>query len=580
MKCLSVLCVMVVMVATMHVPARGDAQLDAELQALEAAVEGVEVIDLPATGELRLSADQALTVDDLRGVALDDDPPALGKREGEWDPRMTDEWPPGEAPYEAEGIAPFRFRHFTNEFSYGGWHNWEMHEYAVTHGFSVLSTYNHSPDEWTHLPERTRWLRWGGFVNWSEWLPEHGIGEGRYDQLVELDLATVLAQEGRFEHDPAYDQLMIDLEHPLLAPETLREQKWYPADAPADQREAFEDRYYEGYAQTYIAPVQAARESGWRNISLYGWQPFARTWWGLEDAQVDPGTYGRWQRFGRDIYRAVDILNPSVYCFYASPKNVAYTLANIDLNMRLVASMPERRPMRPYYWTLLHGGGAGERWWQRQPIPDEDVRAMTALCFFTGTDGLVLWNWSGTGNHHRPNIAEGVYVSVAADFPAPDTEGQEHAVARYDVLRIDAMGDDETVRFGLVDPAAGNTGVTDDQAVLTMPRAELEPLLRPKSAPVAAMVEGLALVRPLEYLLRHGEVRIDVPARRQFAEELPIARRVAHDGVHAIATYDPLVIRGGEPRTVVLEDFAGTAGLTVELPADAQVRVFVLKEAP
>ncbi len=571
-------CLMLVTASAAGMCAGDVSRAEAELEALAARVEGFEVVELPAEGGVGLRERQSLTVDDLRGVPLDGDPPTLGQPEGEWDPRMTDDWPPGEAPYVAEDIEPFRFRYFNNEFSYGGWHNWLMHDYAITHGFNILYPYNHDPEAWTHVPEGTRWMRWGGMVNWHKWLPEHGIEEGRYDRLADLDLVDMLQQEETLAHDARFDQLMIDMEHGRLSPEKLREQEWYPADAPEAERAAFEQRYYEGYAQTYVAPVEAARRNGWRDLSVYGWAPFGRTYWGLEKARINPQTDWAWHAFGRAIYEAVDILNPSVYCFYWSRQNVAYTLANIDLNMQLVRSAPERKPVRPYYWTLLHGGGGGDRWWQGQPIPDEDVRAMTALCFFTGCDGLVLWNWSGTGNHHRPDISEGGYVMVGTPFELAPEGGEPRTFARYDALRIDAVAEDGTVRFRAVDPEIGNVGVADDQPTFAMAQEELAPLLRPRSAPVAAMVEGLALVRPLEYLLRHGEVRIDVPAQQQFAETLPIVRRVTLGGYHAIATYDPMCVEGEGPRTVHLEDFAGHEGLTLKLPADADIRIFVVHE--
>ena len=69
------------------------------------------------------------------------------------------------------------------------------------------------------------------------------------------------------------------------------------------------------------------------------------------------GTDHAWNAFGRQIYDVVDIVNNTVYCFYWSPQNVAYTLANIDSNMALVNSLPTKKPVRPYFWTLLHGGG-------------------------------------------------------------------------------------------------------------------------------------------------------------------------------------------------------------------------------
>ena len=136
-------------------------------------------------------------------------------------------------------------------------------------------------------------------------------------------------------------------EHPVLSPDSLRQQTWYPQDATDAKQHAFEKRYYDGYAQTYVSAVQAARKQGWRNISVYGWAPYGRTWGGLEKPEVDAGTDHAWNFFGKQIYDAVDIVNNSVYCFYWSPQNVAYTLANIDANMALVNSMPLRKPVRP-----------------------------------------------------------------------------------------------------------------------------------------------------------------------------------------------------------------------------------------
>ncbi|MBM4087757.1 MAG: hypothetical protein FJ272_23450, partial [Planctomycetes bacterium] len=99
-------------------------RVQAELDSLTAKVKGFRVVELPATGEVALSAEHSLTVENLRGVKLDDDPPVLGQPAKPYDPRMTDPFPPGKAPYVARDIQPFRFRYFHNEFSYGGWHNW------------------------------------------------------------------------------------------------------------------------------------------------------------------------------------------------------------------------------------------------------------------------------------------------------------------------------------------------------------------------------------------------------------------------------------------------------------------------
>ena len=297
---------------------------------------------------------------------------------------------------------------------------------------------------------------------------------------------------------------MLDMEHGLLPPAKLREQAWYPREAGPAEKEAFERRYYEGYTLTYIVPVEVARRAGSRNLSVYGWQPFARTWFGLEKAEVDPATDWAWNTFGKWIYAAVDILNPSVYCFYWSPQNVAYTLANIDLNRKLVESMPVRKPIRPYYWTLLHGGGGGKRWWANQPMPDEDARAMTALGFFTGFDGFDTWNWSGTGNHHRPPPLErDADVMVKEAFECrPEGVGADAPgtrFARYDILRVlsDAHGQ---VRFQRVDKAARDAGLGEESRSSWLRKA-LAWRLRPASEVVAAVTRDGAGEAP-EYHLR------------------------------------------------------------------------------
>ena len=458
-------------------------------------------------------------------------------------------------------------------------------------------------DQRSHLPAGTKWLTWGSFIDWHKWFGEHGLPDGRYDLLVEKDLVQIHSAEGKFERpaDPTLprqcgDYLMIDMEHPVLSPDRLRQQSWYPQDAQTNEQESFEKRYYDGYAQTYISAVKTARKQGWRNISLYGWAPYGRTWGGLEKPEVDAGTDHAWNAFGRDIYEVVDIINNSLYCFYWSSQNVAYTLANIDSNMAMVARAPTKKLVRPYYWTLLHGGGGGWRWWQGQPLANEEQRAMIAMAFFTGIDGFDTWNWSGTGNHHVPppltKKAPGQgedYFSSGADVMLKDqieltpenapAGVQSELLKRYDVLHV--LGVDEAkniVRFQKIRHSAENRGVTNDQPVFALPIEQLRLHLRVKSEPVAGMIEGMALAKPFESLLRHGEVKIDISARRQFKESLPIVRRVKHGTLHILITYDPGVVYGGQPREIVLTEFDGHKGLTLTLPADEQTRIFVLRE--
>lgn len=559
---------------------------DSELQALGEKIEGFSAVELPAQGEMTLTLQQSLTVGDLRGVTIDETPPQLGEPAEPYDPRQTDDYPPGEAPYIAGGIEPFRFDYFNNEFSYGGWHNWAMCDYASAHGFNILSNYRRDIPTLTHLPENTEWLLWGGFVNWHKFMPNHNLPEGRYDLLADRNVKRMVLDAGVFRPRPLYDNFMIDMEHGRLSPQQLREQDWYPTDASAPQKAAFEKRYYDGYAKTYTGVVEAAREMGWHDISVYGWQAFPRTWWHnknqAKEVDIDPETYHPWTAYGRQIYETVDILNPSVYCFYWSPQNVAYTLANIDLNMELIQSMEAQKPVRPYYWTLLHGGGSGWRWYKGQPMRNEDCRAMTAMCFFTGSDGMVCWNWSGTGTHHHPTIRPEADFTVKEEFQVTAREAGENVepatFERYAPLHINDVTEDGTVTFQRILPGSrDNHGVNDNNPYYEMSKAELQPLLRPQSESVSAMIEGLALVRPLEYILKHGEVHVDVPALEQYADLLPIVRRVSMDDVHVVCTYDPMWESEDAPRDIVLEDFAGTAGLTVILPADRHTRIFVLR---
>lgn len=573
------------------------APAERELQDLCAKVPRFQVQPLPATGEVALQASSALTVDDLRGVPLDHDPPQLGELAEPYDPRQTDDFAAGTGPYVAAGIAPFRFRYFNCEFNYGGWHNMAMQEYAATHGFNIIFPYVRTLSQRSRLPAGTQWLKWGGFVDWHKWLPEHGIPEGRYDLLVDRDLVSELVQS-RFLGDtnPAeWDYLMIDMEHGVLGPDSLRKQPWYPAEAPEGDRQDFERKYYHGYALTYIAPMAAAKQLGFRNLSVYGWEPFLRQWYGLDKLAFDPKTYWQWDRFGREIYAspATDILNPSLYVYYWSPQNVASTLCNLDYNRILADTMPRRKPTRPYYWTLLHGGGADYRWWSNQPVPTEDARAWTFFCLMSGTDGFDLWNWSGTGNHHRPRPfkyqekgewkfsdieVKDAFSCYAENAPA---EAAPMQFGRYDFIHVvgveDATG---VVRFQKIDRYNPGTryGLTPDQPVYVMKGEELLPHLRAESEPVAGVVEGMALARPLEYLLSHGEVCQDVSSLEQFLQALPIVRRVQLGKLHVLATYDPQVVHGNKPRLILLKDFAGHKGLTLTVPADSQTRVWVLRE--
>ena len=562
--------------------------VDSEVERLACLCPDFAPVELPATGTVTLRPAQSLTVESLRGAPIDSAPPVFAAPAPKYLPNMADTFKDEDATYRAKGIEPFRLNHFNCEFNYGGWHNYVMTDYAATHGFNIIYPYVRKDGESAHLPEGTQLLSWGGFVDWRKWMPAHGMEEGRYDRLMDMDVVKTLIDEKVFK--PGNDgYLMIDMEHPCFPPERLRRESWYPADAAEGARKAFEKKYYDGYARTYTGAVAAARAAGWGKVSLYGWQPFGRTWGGLEKAEVDPGDDFAWNAFGREIYGAVDVVHSSVYCFYWDPKNVAYTLANIDKNVKLINSESTRKPLRPYYWTLLHGGGGGWRWWQGQPLASEEQRAMTVMGFFTGVDGFDSWNWSGTDSHHLPPdffrkdkegrifvVGKDLMIGKGSEVVAVGA-GPTISLKRYDIVHVVAVDMvAKTVRFQLIRSGKKDCGVGEAFPFYEMPADKLAGILRVSSEPVAAMIEGMALVKPFEASLRSGEVKIDVPADLQFKNVLPIVRRVKCGKHNIVATYDPCVVYGGQPREITLENFDGRQGLTVVLPADQQTRIFVL----
>jgi hypothetical protein len=579
------------------------AEAKRQLQRLERAIKSFRIVRVDRRRRhLVLKGDDALTIEALRGVVLDADPPVLGVPKRPYHRLHADGFAPGEAPYIAPGIGPFRFRYFNCEFVYGGNHQYNVSDYALTHGCNILRGNRRKGAERLHLPAGTRFMYGGKGMPWVKVLPPGRRFGDRFDKLTQLhetmDLIALALRAGVYAGSSGNDARMIDIERPCLKPEQLRKQSWYPVDALPQERSAFEKRYYDGYAQLFVLPVLTARRQGWKDLSIYGWCPIRTIWWDLEKLRVDPKTDWRWNRYGKQIYEVLDILNPSVYCYYRSPSNVAYTLAIIDLNMQMLADSDTIKPIRPYYWLRYTGGGPGWRWWRGQPLPDEEVRAMVVAGFFTGFDGPVFWEETGRDNGHLPPSLRAITTSGAARPPEgnidvavgipfelrPDKAGLTRAPTRFrrdDVLHV--LGVDAAtsrVRFQLVDPddMKNKYAVHAGSPVYVMEESQLQRHLRPRCDAVPAMIEGLALVKPLEFILRHGRVAIDQPAQVQFASKLPVVRRVKLGPIHVLFTYDPGCIYGGRPRQIVLRDFDGRRGRTVRLDADRHARIYVVQE--
>ena len=490
------------------------------------------------------------------------------------------------------------FHHFVNEFSYTGRHNWEMTDYALMY-FNAANYTGVAPRDFSEVPvSDSLSMRWNGF-SWNGWMTGHGFGADRFDllpsraQLSQILLNNNLPYEADRGHYHAY--FMVDLEDPAMAMDlnTLRAQTWYPPSILPDL--AFENRYYNGFVNTQLAAVDAAKAQGWPSVGLYGWMPFLGHWGNYATTTVNPATDWAWNRYGKYICRGLDVIYFTTYFFYWNEFNVAYALARTDFNFQMIADESVQKPLRPYISNLIYNPTPEYRWWNELPVRTEDFTARTAMNFFTGTDGLVFWGDSDVTNHHQVELAEREDYSVKSLFSAPvylTPIGTTplSSIERYEaihVLDIDQMS--STVYFQVVQPdlprpygidlgwQVGSISVVPKYPIYRMGISNLKNHLRRKSEPVAALIEGLALVRPFEYTLKHGEVKIDVPSKIQFRDVLPIIRRVKLGDYHIVITYDPRWQTYPAGRNIQLEDFDGVENLELNFPADAKTRIFVLK---
>ncbi|NQU39649.1 MAG: hypothetical protein HQ523_06830 [Lentisphaerae bacterium] len=175
----------------------------------------------------------------------------------------------------------------------------------------------------------------------------------------------------------------------------------------------------------------------------------------------------------------------------------------------------------------------------------------------------------------------------------PDGGGTAHTFERYHpiyILEVTGGGD---ARFqALPTPIAGGyqypqvdatpTNVYDDgdyqYPVYTRNVEDLRADLIPMTEPISYAIEGLAMVKLVESSLKHGVPTINPESSvYAFTNSLPLIRHVRLGDVHLLASYNPGWRTSGST-TVTLEDFAGISGLDIVVPADENLRFFVLHE--
>lgn len=412
----------------------------------------------------------------------------------------------------------------------------------------------------------------------------------------------------------------------IFSPSVLRTKPYYPSAGTPEQKADFERRYYQGFALSLTAPAQALKRNGWKQSGLYT-EPFTPDHYRLaaaysggslwDDVMVnglpDPATCWHWKAFNRTVVEAQSVLYPDCYSAYAGVNNVGFTLAKIDYMHALTRTVPNAPPDRPYLWPHLHGGDNNNTWWNTMPIPPEDMRAMAALLPFSGADGHVIWEFNRYNYHvATPLWLEG-WQSWAGITPVPGGAGNNVVVAapfslwpvgadtgttqptqfsRYDVLSVTSMNaggtglvEFEHHPFNLLSTPGGVGSATTLPSSLPsrpgQPRyrissTTLNTLTMRESESVRGAIEGLATLKPIERLVYEGEKKIDTPAINQMMEWKPSVRRVRTEKYDIIATHDPGAIRHRAPTPVVINNFEGS-GLNVTLPADEQVRIYVLR---
>lgn len=559
----------------------------------------------------------ALQVSDLRGKSLDLDPPTYRDAAPTYAANRTDTFAPTDvfcassAPYVPQGILPFAMRYFENTFEFGGWHANRMADCMASLGFRRIRAVSepHRTTAKDVLPEQTTWQRilgdpWPNVMSalglpWTtELIPgSPSTAFNRFDLLGTLNEEALLSQLHAswqtLAHTEPYYGVMVDLEKHVFQTEAeLRQAPWFQfAKGSRNDDELVRD-YFRGVQRYFTIPAAVLKELGVKDVSLYGQQPFNRTWTG-SNAEPDPAdSVERYAYFALPMYEAFDTFNISLYNFYRVSQNTAYTLANSDANILfrdwLAALGLAPKAIRPYFWNQYHGGGGGDRWWKLLPIASEEMAAQTFFQLMNQIDGITLWNSAGATNPHVVSSVVprsetnygGVYV-VGAPFPftkVASGSDDRTAIKRYDVISVVSKAG-AYVYFKFVDTAMrSGSGIPPTASLYRAREADMAPSLISRSEGVSGVVEGLALGKPIEFVLRNGAKVVTTTSYQQFMHDLPITRRIDYGRYSVVGAYSPKSLYGDShpvQETASISFDTASGEKRIDVVADKDLRFYV-----
>jgi len=128
-------------------------------------------------------------------------------------------------------------------------------------------------------------------------------------------------------------------------------------------------------------------------ISSYGDVPVLRTWYDIEkhpwkEWKSNPKMTDYLGSEGNEFSDNLDFLTPSAYFFYNKGENLAYCLFQIEANKAW-----SNKPLTLFLTPRYVG-----KWLYGKPIEEQLAEAMAIFPFFSGADGLWLWEGSKKRN--------------------------------------------------------------------------------------------------------------------------------------------------------------------------------------